>query len=82
MSCLWPFQGAILALTATTLARAGIVAQQAGASGTTGTNWIGLFALAALAGLFAPEVVAKLKSVLESLLGLPPANPNPPANPP
>src|SRR5437867_716769 len=68
-SVLTPLKGAALAVPFTLLLRAGIV-NPAVEGGGGGVNWIGLYGIAALTGLFAPEAVDQLERVFRAILGV------------
>jgi hypothetical protein len=64
VSLLTPLKGAALAIPAVLVFRAGI-----GGNGGQSVNWIGLYAVAGLVGLFSPEAVRRLEAVFKSLFG-------------
>jgi hypothetical protein len=66
-SFLWPLEGAALSLIVVLLLRAGVVSSAADQG--KAVNWLGLYAIAGLTGLFAKEAVAKLAEVFTALLG-------------
>jgi hypothetical protein len=68
-SVLTPLKGAALAVPFTLLLRAGIVNPATGEGGG-GVNWIGLYGIAALTGLFAPEAVDQLERVFSAIFGV------------
>jgi hypothetical protein len=68
-SLIMPLKGATLAVPFTLLLRAGIAGLPEGNDGS-GVNWIGLYAVAGLSGLFAPEAIEKLENAFRSLFGL------------
>lgn len=68
-SALTPLKGAALAVPFTLLLRAGIV-NPGVSEGGGGVNWIGLYGIAALTGLFAPEAVEQLERVFRAMFGV------------
>jgi hypothetical protein len=67
-SVLMPLKGAALAIPFVLLLRAGIGITPPNGGGP-GVNWIGLYAVAGLIGLFSPEAVSRLEKVFKSLFG-------------
>lgn len=67
-SLLVPLKGAALAIPATLVLRAGLTTT-ATLGDQSAVNWIGLYAVAGLVGLFSSEAVEKLESAFASLVG-------------
>ena len=65
---LLPLESAALALIAVLLLRAGLIGPTAGEH-SKAVNWLGLYATAALTGLFAQEVIPKLATLFAALFG-------------
>jgi hypothetical protein len=68
-SLLVPLKGAALAVPFTLMLRAGIV-NPGGVTNGGGVNWIGLYGIAGLTGLFAPEAIDQLERVFGAMFGL------------
>jgi hypothetical protein len=68
-SLLTPLMGAALALIFGVTIRAGLVVQGSGGDGKTSTNWLGLYGIAGLVGLFAPDAVRMLARIFRTITG-------------
>ena len=68
-SLLTPLMGAALALIFGITVRAGLVVQGPGGEGRTSINWIGLYGIAGLVGLFAPDAVRMLARIFRTITG-------------
>lgn len=64
-SLLTPLAGAMLALLFCIAFRAGLT--QSGQSGGAGVNWMGLYALAGIAGLFSPDAIKRLEVMFQAM---------------
>jgi hypothetical protein len=64
-----PLMGAALALKFGITVRAGLVVQGPGGEGRTSINWIGLYGIAGLVGLFAPDAVRMLARIFRTITG-------------
>ena len=62
-----PIKGAVLAVIVTLVLRWGIVSQ-AGNANPVNLNWLGLYALAALSGMFANQAIEKLADIFNNVL--------------
>jgi hypothetical protein len=80
-SLLTPLMGAALALLFGVTVRAGLVVQGPGGDGKTSINWLGLYGIAGLVGLFAPDAVRMLARIFRTITGGDdqPTDPNKPA---
>lgn len=65
-SVLMPTKGGLLALFTTLVLRVGAV----NSADATHVNWIALYSIAGLAGLFSPEAVTRLEIVFKSMFGV------------
>jgi hypothetical protein len=68
-SLLTPLMGAALALIFGVTVRAGLVVQGPGGDGKTSINWLGLYGIAGLVGLFAPDAVRMLARIFRTITG-------------
>ena len=68
-SLLTPLMGAALALIFGVTVRAGLVVQAPGRDGKTSVNWLGLYGIAGLVGLFAPDAVRMLARIFRTITG-------------
>ncbi|MBV8418216.1 MAG: hypothetical protein JO251_23725 [Verrucomicrobia bacterium] len=68
-SLLTPLMGAALALIFGVTVRAGLVVQGSGGDGKTSVNWLGLYGVAGLVGLFAPDAVRMLARIFRTITG-------------
>jgi hypothetical protein len=68
-SLLTPLMGAALALIFGVTMRAGLVVQGPGGDGKTSINWLGLYGISGLVGLFAPDAVRMLARIFRTITG-------------
>ena len=68
-SLLTPLMGAALALIFGVTMRAGLVVQGPGGGGKASINWLGLYGIAGLVGLFAPDAVRMLARIFRTITG-------------
>jgi hypothetical protein len=64
-SVITPLLGAALALVSCIAVRAGLTVQS-GSAGSGGVNWLGLYALAGVTGLFSPDAIKRIEAAFQA----------------